>query len=169
MRIMSLLRSIYQTKSSWTYLIITSKLEPVLWNLPYLNLERLPIIDATQHTDFKWFSVNLELQFTHLEYEWYQSEQYKTRPQESRVDAARIEFKRSLSSVFQRFVHDGITGSFARNHSPSGRALGHDIKIPSVRVMALADDAGIQFVIFVSELRLDTGNKTVVIDAAVSQ
>lgn len=152
------------------YPVLPSKLEPVLWNLPYLNLERLPIIDITDNSDLKWLVLNTESQFSHLEYESYQHKQYKTRSQEARVDATRLEFKRSLLSMSQRFIKilDGSTRASAQSDSSvhSSHPLCHGLL--SVRGTGMGDGYGMKFMIFVSKLRLDATNKTIAIDAAVS-
>ncbi|KAH8803350.1 hypothetical protein F5884DRAFT_756633 [Xylogone sp. PMI_703] len=113
---------------------------PINFNMPYLCLNSLPIIDIKQKKELKWLN-------THLSAMWSLRER-RQREAGNESGDIRVNFKDSLFSIFMHFT--ALQGQkahiFGINHSKRG---------------------GIHILIFVNCLRLDMGNQTVVLDAAV--
>ncbi|OIW26990.1 MYND finger [Coniochaeta ligniaria NRRL 30616] len=114
---------------------------PVTLNIPHLNLDSLPIIDATDKKSTHFLTT-----FTYLTF----SDRECRQRQETNPDLApsvRYYFKEALSSMLM--ISTGMqgnqTGLFAISHAKSGRNM----------------------LLFVSALRLDGANASVVLDAAV--
>ena len=118
--------------------------DPALWNMPRLNLDRLPIIDTAKTKELQWL-------VTHVSLMW-SSRERKLREQSSSPDAVqkdvRVNFKESL---FSQFIHyTGLQGQKAKIFG---------INSPKTE--------GVQMIFFVSALRLDIANRTVILDAVV--
>ena len=116
--------------------------DPVIWNMPRLNLDCLPEIDATKTKGLEWLK-------THAIFMW-SSRERKLRDISTHSSTAqkdvRVGFKDSLFSMFMHYA--GVEGRkekiFGISNSKSG---------------------GVQIIFFVSCLRLDLSNRTVVLDA----
>lgn len=135
----------WKASPSSTYpLYAFDKGAPVLWDMPHLNLEALPIVDTTQHAKLEWLNTHLSLMFTAHE------RRLRSNPslRQLQGERTRVEFKESLFSIFMHF-----TGLQGRREHVFG------INTP--------DNGGVHLVLFVSKLRLDLSNRTVVLDAAV--
>lgn len=119
-------------------------LDPVLWNMPRLNLDCLPIFDTTKRKKMDWL-------INHMSYMWSARERtlrentlsYGTIQKDVRVNLK--------DSLFSQFIdYTGLQGRHAKIFG---------INSP--------DSGGIQLLFFVSCLRLDLSNRTVVLDALV--
>lgn len=116
---------------------------PVTLNVPHVNLDGLPIIDVSdkQRLDF----------LTTLASWTFSVREYKLRDlvdTSGLAASARLNFKESLFTMFMLSsgLQGGQTGLFAINHPERG---------------------GIHMLIFISSLRLDGANASVVLDGAV--
>ncbi len=122
-----------------------SKHGPVIWNMPRLNLDRLPILDTSKRKELEWLTTHTSLMLSsrerHLREKCIES---STAIQKD----ARINLKDSLFSLFMHY--SGLQGQQAR-------VFGIDNP----------DHGGVHTLIFVSCLRLDLANHTVVLDVAI--
>jgi hypothetical protein len=118
---------------------------PVTLNIPHLNLDSLPIIDATDKKSIR-FLTNLA-SFTFSDRERRLREEVASATKTGLAPSVRLNFKESLFTMFMLSsgLQGGQTGLFAISHRKSG----------------------IHMLLFVSALRLDGANASVVIDAAV--
>lgn len=118
---------------------------PVVWNMPRLNINCLPILDTSRKEDLQWLTTHTSLMFSATERD------LKERSKASgsvRYNSPRMAFKDSLFSLFMH--SSGLQGNPARLFGINNPANG-----------------GIHILIFVSHLRLDLANHTVVLDAAI--
>ncbi|MCJ1251942.1 hypothetical protein MMC30_009180 [Trapelia coarctata] len=127
------------------YPMFPSKPGPVVWNMPRLNLDCLPIFNLSKTKELDWLTPHTSLMLS--------SRERHLRERSMGVSAvvhkdARVNLKDSLFSMFMHFT--GVQGQQARVFG---------INNP--------DDGGIHILVFVSSLRLDLANHTVVLDAAI--
>ena len=117
--------------------------KPLLWNMTFLNLECLPIIDISRPSELQWLITHTSGMFTSRE----RALRDKPMGSGSATDV-RVTFKDGLFSMFMQF--SGLQGKQAHLFGLNN-----------------PDDGGIHVLIFVSCLRLDITNATVVLDVAV--
>ena len=122
-----------------------SKHGPVIWNMPCLNLDCLPIFDMSRKEEMQWLTTHMSLMLSLRE----------RRLREKSLDSstakqkdARTNLKDSLFSLFMHF--SGLQGGQARVFGINNPGHG-----------------GIHILVFISCLRLDLANRTVVLDAAI--
>ena len=127
------------------YPIFPSKSGPVLWNMPHLSLDRLPILDTSKKKELEWLTPHTSLMMSSRERQLRESSIASSIV--SHKDA-RVDLKDSLFSMFMHF--SGVQGQKARVFG---------INDP--------DHGGVHILVFVSSLKLDLANHTVVLDAAV--
>jgi len=127
------------------YPMFPSKIGPVVWNMPRLNLDCLPIFDTSKKKELEWLTPHTSLMLSSRE----------RRLRESSMGSsavvhkdARVNLKDSLFSMFMHFT--GLQGQQARVFG---------INNPG--------DGGIHILVFVSSMRLDLANHTVVLDTAI--
>ena len=118
----------------------------VLRNLPYLNLDVLPIIDLQNpHDNLSWLTTHTSLAMSSRERKLREQAMLPGAPP---TDDPRTNFKDGLFSMYMHF--SGLQGSkqwvFGLNNPNQG---------------------GISILIFISSLRLDAANHTVVLDGAI--
>lgn len=118
---------------------------PVIWNMPHLNLECLPQLDLKKTKDMQWLITHTSLMFSAREQKL--REQSMASSTNMRKDL-RTNFKDSLFSIYMHF--SGQQGTIARTFGINN-----------------AKNGGIHIIFFVSSLRLDLANHTVVLDMAV--
>ena len=128
------------------YPLLSTVHGPVTWNMPHLNLECLPVLDITRSADMQWLITHTSLQFSAKERAL--REKSMASSTESHKDV-RLNFKDSLFSLFMHFT--GLQGGgksrvFSINHPTGG---------------------GVHILLFISCLRLELANHTVVLDMAV--
>ena len=118
---------------------------PRLWNITCLDLDSLPILDTSRKDELAWLT-------THTSFMWSLRERRvaETSRQNTNVvhHDVRVGLKHSLFLLFMHFT--GLQGDKARIFgicNPNG--------------------GGIQILIFVSALRLDLSNRTLVLDCAI--
>jgi hypothetical protein len=116
---------------------------PLLWNMPRLNVECLPIIDTSRCSELQWLITRASGMFITRE----RAPRDKSMCSGPATDI-RIAFKDSLFSIFMHFT--GLQGQ---------RTLLFGLDNPT--------SGGIHVLILISCLRLDITNATVVLDAAV--
>jgi hypothetical protein len=116
-----------------------------VWNMPYLNLECLPILDKARKDDLEWLITHTSLQFSARERKLRDA---SIKPATGDHKDVRINFKDSLFSMFMHFT--GLQGQPARIFGLNNPNAG-----------------GVHVLIFISCLRLDIANHTVVLDSAV--
>ena len=122
-----------------------SKDGPVVWNMPRLALDRLPILNTSKKEEFGWLTPHTSLMMSSRER--HLRDQFMAFSTTNHKDA-RVDLKDSLFSMFMHF--SGVQGQQARVFG---------INNP--------DDGGFHILIFVSGLKLDLANRTVVLDAAI--
>lgn len=118
--------------------------KPVNWNLPYLNLQKCPIIDTTLRNKLEWLTPHTSLAMSARE----RALRENKRSPRCSGEQIRLDFKESLFSLFIRF--SGLQGQ--KHH-----------------VFGLDNEANgeTNILILVSSLRLDLSNRAVVLDCAV--
>ncbi|KAH8904777.1 MYND finger family protein [Coniochaeta sp. PMI_546] len=124
---------------------VAGTIVPVTLNIPHLNLDSLPIIDATDKKPIR-FLTNLA-SFTFSDRERRLREEVESATKTGLAPSVRLNFKESLFTMFMLSsgLQGGQTGLFAIAHPKSG----------------------IHMLLFVSALRLDGANASVALDAAV--
>lgn len=127
------------------YPLFLSNHKPVIWNMPYLKLDCQPILDTSKTEELKWLNSHTSLQFSTRE------RTLRDKSMESDKDVhndVRINFKDSLFSLFMHFtgLQGGQSRVFGLNHPTKG---------------------GVHIIFFISCLRLELANHTVILDAAV--
>ena len=118
---------------------------PVNWNLPRLNLDRLPVLDTTETENLQWLITHTSLMFSTRERTLRETSTKMTSGIHRDV---RLNYKESLFSMFMSFSGLQSTRSEIFGLSDSTRG-------------------GVSILIMGSRLRLDLANHTVVLDAAV--
>lgn len=116
---------------------------PSAWNISYLNLDRLPVIDAAKKNELQWLTTHTSGMFNTRE----RAQRDETAVAGSKKDA-RVAFKESLFTMFMGFT--GLQGRQTRLFSLNNTA-----------------SEGVHVLIFISSLRMDLANQSVVLDAAV--
>ncbi|KIW26336.1 uncharacterized protein PV07_09436 [Cladophialophora immunda] len=114
------------------------------WNIPYLKLDSLPVLDLRQQERLDWLTTHTSMMFSGSE----RSLRSNPQLQAPLGERTRVEFKDSLFSLFIHY--SGLQGP---------RASVFGITCPT--------DGGVHISFFVSSLRLDLSNRTVVLDTAV--
>lgn len=114
-------------------------------NIPHLNLDTLPIIDATDKKSLNFLQTLTKFTFSDREHRLREAGHLKT--SDGLAPSVRLNFKESIFTMFMLAsgLQGGQTGLFAISHPESG----------------------IHILLFVSALRLDGANGSVVLDAAV--
>ena len=121
-----------------------SKHGPVIWNMPRLNLDYLPILDTSKKKELEWLTTHVSFMLSSRERHLRDKSMESGTAQQD----ARINLKDSLFSLFMHF--SGLQGQHARIFGINNPGHG-----------------GIHILVFVSCLRLDLANHTVVLDAAI--
>lgn len=119
---------------------------PTTLNIPHLNLDRLPIIDASDKERLGFLTTLASWTFSIRERKL--RDQTVGSNEGGLASSARLNFKESLFTMFMLAsgLQGGQTGLFAINHPTKG---------------------GIHMLIFVSAIRLDGASGSIVLDAAV--
>ena len=126
------------------YPIFSAKSSPILWNMPRLDLNKLPVLDLAKSYDMQWLITHCSLTFSEREAQIRNSTRGAT-------SDTRVNFKDSLFSLFMHF--SGLQGKNGQQ-----------------RIFGLCDPSGgigVHTLILPSCLRLDASNGTVAIDAAI--
>ncbi|KAK3171305.1 hypothetical protein OEA41_003389 [Lepraria neglecta] len=131
--------------SHFMYPLMMSDHFPVIWNVPRLSLECLPILDVAKAKDMQWLITHTSLMFSTREHILRK----KSMSSDGIHNDVRLDFKDSLFSIFMSF--SGLQGDKSRVFALNDTTLG---------------GFGVLLLI-VSCLRLDLANHTVVLDAAV--
>jgi MYND finger len=131
--------------SSFMYPTFLDSATVTAWNMPYLNLESLPILDTSkkQHARLSWLTTHTSMMFSSRERVLRNNPSIHA----SAGERSRVEFKDSLFSIFMHY--SGLQGQ---------RAHIFGIDCPT--------NGGVHILFFISCLRLDLSNRTVVLDAA---
>ncbi len=119
---------------------------PVIWNMPYLKLDCLPVLNVGKNMSLEWLVTHASLQLSARERKLRDASTSITH-KVSHNDV-RVGFKDGLFSMFMHF--SGLQGR---------KAYIFGINNPN--------GGGIHILIFVSCLRLDIANHTVILDSAV--
>lgn len=128
---------------------LTTKLKqsiPVSLNISYLNLDALPVIDVSNKEGLRFLSTLISSTFSTRERKL--REEFMESGPSGLTPSPRMNFKESIFTMFMLAsgLQGGQTGLFSINHPDKG---------------------GIHMLIFVSALRLDAENASVLLDAAV--
>jgi hypothetical protein len=130
---------------NFMYPLFINRRGPAIWNMPSLNLERLPILDIAKTRELEWLVTHTSLMWSARERALREKHMASGAELSKNV---RVNFKESLFSMFMHFSGlQGERASFFGINNPSG--------------------GGVNILVFVSCLRLDMANHTVVLDAAV--
>ena len=116
---------------------------PLGWNLSRLNLDSLPIIDISKKSELQWLTTHASGMFNVRE------RQLKNQKTSTNAESdSRFDFRDSLFSMFMHFT--GLQGQ-------------------QTHVMGLSNPTGggVHLIVLISSLKLDHGNRTVVLDCAV--
>ena len=118
---------------------------PVTWNMPHMSLDCLPVLDIRRSDDPQWLVTHVSLQFSTKERALRDKSMASSMVIHKDV---RLNFKDSLFSLFMHFtgIQGGQSRIFSINHPTGG---------------------GVHVLFFISCLRLDLANHTVVLDTAV--
>ncbi len=127
------------------YPMFPSKHGPVIWNMPRLNLDCLPVFDTSKKKELEWLTTHISLMLSSRER--HLREKFMESSTANQKDV-RTNLKDSLFSLFMHF--SGLQGQQARVFG---------INNP--------DHGGVHILVFISCLRLDLANHTVVLDAAI--
>ena len=131
--------------SHFMYPMFPSKHGPVIWNMPRLNLDYLPILDTSKKKGLEWLTLHVSLMLSY----WERHLRDKSmEPGAAKQKDVRINFKDSLFSMFMHF--SGLQGQQARVFGVNNPGHG-----------------GVHILVFVSCLRLDLANHTVVLDTTI--
>lgn len=118
--------------------------KPVNFNMPYLNLQKCPVVQITQHSRLKWLVPHLSLAMSARERALREKEDVPR----SAGEQVRLDFKESIFSIFVQFA--GLQGTKSQLFYLNDAAHG-----------------GVHVIILASALRLDLANRAVVLDCAV--
>lgn len=119
--------------------------KPTNWNMPYLDLQRCPIIDTDQRSNLNWLLPHLSLAMSARERALREND----RLPRSDGERLRLDFKESLFSTLVQSA--GLQGHVRQ-------AYGLHIA---------GSGGGIHILVLPSNLRLDLANRTAVLDCAV--
>lgn len=119
---------------------------PVTLNIPHLNIDALPILDASRKEGLRFLSTMVSSTFSTRERKL--REKFMDSGPSGIAPSPRLNFKESIFTMFMLAsgLQGGQTGLFAINHPDKG---------------------GIHILVFISALRLDAENASAVLDAAV--
>lgn len=131
---------------NFMYPLFVTDAEPALWNMPFLSLDSLPIINVAKKEDLQWLTPHTSLQMSARERR--SREHDMATPGYIQKDV-RINFKDAIFSMFMNFT--GLQGP----QRMRTQCLFHPEK------------GGVNIIIFISELRLDVGNRTALLDTVV--
>jgi hypothetical protein len=129
--------------AKYMYPLFLRHKEPVLMNMPYLDLKQLPIVDTTDSEVVDWLDPHLAFQYSSRQ----RANKGLTADQKSRD--VRAGFKQTLLEMFVLYSGANSTSKqivFTLNSRTTGEGY---------------------FTIIVTSMRLDLANRTVVLDAAV--
>ncbi|RYC56375.1 hypothetical protein CHU98_g9836 [Xylaria longipes] len=118
--------------------------KPVNCNMPYLDLQKCPVIQITQHTRLGWLIPHLSLAMSARERTLREKEDFPR----SAGEQIRLDFKESIFSIVVQFA--GLQGTKSRLFYLDNAANG-----------------GVHVIILASALRLNLANRAVVLDCAV--
>jgi hypothetical protein len=115
---------------------------PMLWNVPLVGLDSLQVLELKNKAKLQWLNLHTSLMFSARESKMRGSQQALTTD-------ARVNYKESIFSLFVQF--SGLQGT------------------RRCRAFALSDprNGGMQILIFISSARLDSCNRTVILDVAL--
>lgn len=136
-----------QSFSYFMYPLFMEDHTPVVWNMPYLKMESLPILDITKPRKLQWLNYQLGCMMSARERKLRE----KAMASKGTVqEDARINFKDTLLSFLLTF--SGLQQAGQR-----------------VRILRLnhPEKGGVHVIFLGSSLRLDAANSTVVLDAAI--
>jgi len=134
----------WMTYPDYMFPILPQPGKPVNYNMPYLNLQKCPVIQITQHGRLKWLVPHLSLAMSARE----RALRERADLPRSAGEQVRLDFKESIFSIFVQFA--GLQGTKSQLFYLNNPANG-----------------GVHVIILASALRLDLANRAVVLDCAV--
>lgn len=120
---------------------------PVNWNMPHVTLDVFPTLDTKKTSQMQWLITHVSLMFSSRERKLSEGGMSDQGPSDLQKDS-RVDFKDGLFSLFMHFT--GLQGEQAS-------AFG----------LHKAGAGGVHVLLFVSALKLDIANRTVLLDTAV--
>lgn len=138
------------TSSAWMdypyflYPVFLQDNKPVNWNMPNINLDLCPVIDINQREQLDWLNPHISLAMSARERGLYEDQELSR----SDGEKIRLDFKVTLFHLFIRFV--GLQGE---KHQVFG--------------FTNVANGGIKALVLASTIRIDTGNRVVVLDCAI--
>ncbi|OAT01884.1 uncharacterized protein BDCG_06279 [Blastomyces dermatitidis ER-3] len=133
-----------QGYSDYMFPVFLSGGEPLAWNIPYLNPNRLPILDTNRMEDFGWLITHVSTMFSGKECE-VRSNLDNTRPKPDQD--SRLCFKDTLFAMHMSFA----------------RVKGEKCKVFGIS----CGDIGLHILFFRSSVRMDISNHTLALDVAI--
>ncbi|KLJ11754.1 hypothetical protein EMPG_13091 [Blastomyces silverae] len=118
--------------------------EPLAWNIPYLNPNRLPILDTNRVEDFGWLITHVSTMFSGKECET-RTKLDNTRPKPDQD--SKLCFKDTLFAMHMSFA----------------RVKGEKCKVFGIS----CGDIGLHILFFRSSVRMDISNHTLALDVAI--
>ncbi|RYP73353.1 hypothetical protein DL770_007803 [Monosporascus sp. CRB-9-2] len=138
------------TSSEWMkypyfmYPVLLQRKKPVNWNMPYIELEKCPIMDIKKKSKLNWLLTHVSMAMSARERSIREDKRFPR----SAGEQIRFDFKESLFSIFVQYA--GLQGT-------EDRIFGLDNP----------ENGGVHILIFVSNLRVDLASRAVVLDCAV--
>ncbi|KAI1121828.1 hypothetical protein F5Y10DRAFT_288030 [Nemania abortiva] len=138
------------TASEWMnypysmYPVLLQQGIPSNWNLPYIELQRCPVVDVSQSTKLKWLDIHISMMMS-------ARERVLNRKRElprSFGEEVRLDLKASLCTLFIK-----IAGLKCEKHVVFG--------------LNNSENGGVHILILASNLRINLADRTVVLDCAV--
>ncbi|PGH04817.1 hypothetical protein GX51_03303 [Blastomyces parvus] len=133
-----------QGHPDYIFPVFLSRGEPLAWNIPYLNPNRLPVLDTNRMDDSEWLIMHVSMMFSGKECE-LRSNLDSTRPKPDQD--SRLCFKDTLFAMHLAFA----------------RVNGERCKVFGIS----CGDAGLHILFFRSSVRMDISNHTVALDVAI--
>jgi len=120
---------------------------PIRWNMPGVDMDRLPVLDTGRKKEMEWLVTHTSLMFSAREAR-IRGASVSSSGGTNRAQDNRVEFKDGLFSIFMHF--SGQQGYRSR-----------------VFALYKENEGGVHVLIYVSALRLDPAQHSVVLDAAL--
>ncbi|CAJ2510471.1 Uu.00g132800.m01.CDS01 [Anthostomella pinea] len=129
---------------SFMYPMLYTDHGALAWNMPYINLQKSPVIDIKQPDKLKWLNPHVSMMHSARERALREDEG----PPRSPGERLRLDFKESLHSLFNHFA--GLQG-------------------PKYHMFGIwnPNNGGVHILIFCSNLLIDLSNRVVALDCAV--
>lgn len=123
-------------------------MQPGCWSMPYINLERLPVLNILEQEKMEWLAAHVSLMFSPKERAFREASIPAEGPALQYPSELRVDFKENIASMS---MHAG----------GAQRSKGQAFTLSSL------GSSEPQIFVVISKLRLDMASRTLVADAAV--